>query len=58
MSWIDYTIFALYMASIVGIGIYFFKKNKTHEDYYVGGRDISSMSIEIPRVVDCARRFP
>ena len=41
MTWIDYTIFAVYMAAIIGIGFYFFKKNKSHEDYYVGGRDIS-----------------
>ncbi len=45
MTLIDYTIFALYMAVIIGIGIYFFKKNKNHEDYYVGGRDISSTHV-------------
>ena len=45
MTWIDYTIFASYMASIIGIGIYFFRKNKTHEDYYVGGRNISSTHV-------------
>lgn len=41
MTWIDYLIFGVYMAAIIGIGLYFFKKNKDHEDYYVGGRDIS-----------------
>ena len=45
MTWIDYLIFAVYMAAIIGIGLYFFKKNKTHEDYYVGGRDISSTHV-------------
>jgi SSS family solute:Na+ symporter len=45
MTWIDYFIFAVYMAGIIGIGIYFFRKNKTHEDYYVGGRDISSTHV-------------
>ena len=45
MTWVDYTIFAFYMASIIGIGIYFFRKNKTHEDYYVGGRNISSTHV-------------
>ena len=45
MTWIDYIIFAVYMAAIIGIGLYFFKKNKTHEDYYVGGRDISSTHV-------------
>ncbi|MDH3345864.1 MAG: hypothetical protein OEL75_01625 [Kiritimatiellaceae bacterium] len=33
------------MVIIVGIGLYCFKKNKTHEDYYVGGRDISSTHV-------------
>ncbi|MEA2068445.1 MAG: sodium:solute symporter family protein, partial [Verrucomicrobiota bacterium] len=45
MTWIDYLIFAVYMAAIIGIGLYFFKKNKDHEDYYVGGRDISSTHV-------------
>ena len=40
MTWLDYIIFALYMATIVGIGLYFFRRNKDHEDYYVGGRDL------------------
>jgi solute:Na+ symporter, SSS family len=45
MTWIDYSIFGVYMAAIIGIGLYFFKKNKNHEDYYVGGRDISSTHV-------------
>jgi len=45
MTWLDYLIFAVYMAAIIGIGLYFFKKNKDHEDYYVGGRDISPSHI-------------
>jgi SSS family solute:Na+ symporter len=45
MTWIDYIIFAVYMTAIISIGLYFFKKNQTHEDYYVGGRDISSTHV-------------
>ena len=41
MSTIDYAIFALYMLIILGVGYYFFRKNETAEDYYVGGRNIS-----------------
>lgn len=41
MTWMDYLIFAVYMAAIIGIGIYFFRKNNDHEDYYVGGRNLS-----------------
>jgi len=29
------------MLAVLGVGFYFFKKNKSSEDYYVGGRSIS-----------------
>jgi len=45
MVFIDYLIFTFYMAMVVGIGFYFFKKNIDSEDYYVGGRQISSHHI-------------
>jgi SSS family solute:Na+ symporter len=41
MTWIDYGIFAIYMMVIIGVGYYFHYRNKTAEDYYVGGRAIS-----------------
>ena len=41
MSWIDYLIFAVYMAAILGVGVYHFRRNGDAEDYYVGGRDIA-----------------
>src|SRR6056297_3227192 len=41
MQLIDYLIFALYMAGVLWIGYYFFRKNKDSEDYYVGGCSIS-----------------
>ncbi len=40
MHWIDYTIFALYMIGILGIGYYHYRRNHSEEDYYVGGRSI------------------
>ena len=40
MNWIDYLIFGLYMACVLSGGIYYFNKNKSTEDYYVGSRSI------------------
>ncbi|NIM11389.1 MAG: hypothetical protein GTO45_05295 [Candidatus Aminicenantes bacterium] len=45
MHWLDFVIFGLYMLAVLGIGVYFFKKNKDNEDYYVGGRSISALHV-------------
>lgn len=45
MHLLDYVIFGLYFSGILGVGIYFFFKNETHEDYFVGGRSISSFHV-------------
>ncbi len=45
MNWIDYSIFAAYLAIMLGIGIYFMKKNNSVDDYFVGGRKMSSFHI-------------
>ncbi len=45
MHWIDILIFVLYFSAMLGVGIYFFKKNKNTEDYYVGGRSLKSWHI-------------
>ncbi len=45
MHVIDYVIFALYFLGVLGVGIYFFFKNENHEDYFVGGRSISSFHV-------------
>ncbi|TPE45968.1 sodium:solute symporter family protein [Pontibacter mangrovi] len=42
MHLIDLTIFVLYMLAMLGVGFYFLKKNEGAEDYYVGGRSMSS----------------
>ncbi len=45
MNWIDYGIFGIYFFAVLGIGFYFFRKNKNKEDYYVGGRNISASHV-------------
>ncbi len=42
MHAIDYIIFLIYMAVLLGVGFYFFRKNTTRADYYVGNRSISA----------------
>ncbi|WP_276495805.1 sodium:solute symporter family protein [Pontibacter litorisediminis] len=45
MHYIDLSIFVLYMLAMLGVGFYFLKKNEGAEDYYVGGRSMSSSHI-------------
>ncbi|MBN2236690.1 MAG: sodium:solute symporter family protein [Bacteroidales bacterium] len=45
MHIIDLSIFIIYMASMLGVGIYFLKRNKSQDDYYVGGREMTSLHI-------------
>jgi solute:Na+ symporter, SSS family len=45
MHWIDYLIFGTYLAAMLGIGFYFMKKNRSADDYFVGGRKMSSFHI-------------
>lgn len=45
MHWIDLSIFILYMLIMLGIGFFFLKKNEGADDYYVGGREMSSLPI-------------
>lgn len=45
MHWIDLTIFVVYMLGMLGFGIYFLKRNKDADDYYVGGRNMSSLHV-------------
>ena len=41
MGLVDYAVFATYMLCVLLVGFYFYCKNKSTEDYYVGGRDVS-----------------
>lgn len=45
MHWIDLSIFILYMLGMLGFGFYFLKRNEGADDYYVGGRNMSSLHI-------------
>lgn len=45
MHFIDIIIFVIYFTLMLGVGIYFFKKNNNVEDYYVGGRSMGSWHI-------------
>jgi SSS family solute:Na+ symporter len=45
MHWIDLTIFAIYLVVVLAVGFYFLYRNKTTDDYYVGGRQMTSIHI-------------
>lgn len=45
MSWIDITIFCIYLLAMLGVGFYFMRKNSSTDDYYVGGRKLNSLHI-------------
>ncbi|MDA3868099.1 MAG: sodium:solute symporter family protein [Salinivirgaceae bacterium] len=45
MNWIDLTIFIVYMLLMLGVGVFFLRKNKSADDYYVGGRSMSKWHI-------------
>ena len=42
LHWIDLLIFVVYLLLMLGVGIYFMKKNTSREDYFVGGRGMSA----------------
>lgn len=41
MHQVDYAILVLYMLGVLGVGFYFFRRNKDRDDYYVGGRTMT-----------------
>ncbi|MEK6478766.1 sodium:solute symporter family protein [Catalinimonas sp. 4WD22] len=45
MHIIDILIFVVYMVAMLGVGFFFFSKNEGTDDYYVGGRNMSSWHI-------------
>jgi solute:Na+ symporter, SSS family len=42
---LDIAIFAIYVILVFLVGLYFYRKNKTSDDYYVAGRNVSSWHI-------------
>lgn len=45
MAFLDIVVFVVYMITVLGIGFYFFKKNETVKDYYIGGGEMSSLHV-------------
>lgn len=45
IHWLDLLVFILYLIGVLGIGFYFLNKNKSKDDYYVGGRKMSSVHV-------------
>ncbi len=47
LRWLDWIVIALYFVSMLGIGWYFSRRQKSTEEYFVGGRSMRSFSIGI-----------
>lgn len=45
MHFIDILILVLYLAIMLGVGFFFYRKNESADDYYVGGRKMGSMHV-------------
>ncbi len=45
MCVLDYVIFALYMVGILFVGYYHYRRNRSKEDYYVGGRKVPPVAL-------------
>lgn len=45
MSFIDISIFVAYIIGVMVVGWYYYLKNESNEDYYVGGRNMSSFHV-------------
>ena len=45
MHIVDIIIFAVYMIAMLGVGFFFYYKNEGTEDYYVGGRKMTSWHV-------------
>lgn len=42
IHFVDLIIFVVYLVFMLGVGVYFLNKNKSKDDYYVGGRNMSA----------------
>src|SRR4051812_24957967 len=45
MAFLDWLVVAAYMASMLGVGEYYARKNKSEEDYLLGGRKMGSFTV-------------
>ncbi|SHN33098.1 transporter, SSS family [Cyclobacterium lianum] len=47
LSWVDWLVISLYGGLMLGIGYFYSKRNKTKEDYLLGGRNMNAVSIGV-----------
>jgi SSS family solute:Na+ symporter len=47
MAWLDYVVVICYFVTIVSIGFYFARKQKTTDKYYTGGRSMPAWAVGI-----------
>jgi len=45
MHIVDFVVFGIYFAGVLWVGLYFYKKNKSNDDYFVGGRSIKASHV-------------
>jgi len=45
IHWVDLLVFVIYMIVMLGVGAFFLNKNKSTDDYYVGGRSMSAWHV-------------
>ncbi len=47
MSWLDWLVIAAYGGLMLGVGLYFSRRNKTPDDYLLGGRRMSPIAVGV-----------
>ncbi len=45
MSWLDWLVLAAYAGLMLGVGVFFARRNKTADDYLLGGRRMSPIAV-------------
>ena len=50
LHWLDQTILALYGLAVLGMGVYFARRNRDTEEYFLGGRSFSGWVIGLSMV--------
>ena len=50
LHWLDVTTLCLYMLALISMGIYFSRRNKSTEEYFVGGRSYSGFVIGLSMI--------
>jgi SSS family solute:Na+ symporter len=45
MHVIDYFVFGTYFIGVLWVGFYFYRKNESNDDYFVGGRSIHASHV-------------